>query len=161
MMLKCVPIKGFESYSVDTNGNVFNSRGSMLRPYVSNKGYLRVSLSNDKTKHKRFLVHRLVAEAFVPNPDCKPQVNHKDFNRANNRVENLEWVTPLENLNHSSVIEKAGVAKHRKIRCVTTGAVYESLKAAEEALGLSHSNLAACCNGRRKRCGGLKWEYLK
>lgn len=160
-MTKAVPIKGFESYSVDTQGNVYNRNGKKLLPSVSNNGYLRVSLSNETVKHKRFLVHRLVAEAFIPNPENKAQVNHKDHDRTNNSVDNLEWTTPLENLNYSSVIEKASVANQKKIRCITTGVVYDSFKAVEEGIGLSHSNLVACCNGRRKTCGGLKWEYLK
>lgn len=156
-----VPIKGFESYSVDQAGNVYNSSGKMLRPSVSNNGYLRVSLSNEHMKHKRFLIHRLVAEAFIPNPEGKVQVNHKDQDRTNNQVDNLEWTTPLENLNYSNIIAKANRAKQKKVRCITTGVVYDSFKAIEQEFGLSHSNLVACCNGRRKTCGGLRWEYLK
>lgn len=160
-MIDPVPIKGFESYSVDMLGNVYNRYGKRLRQEVSSNGYLRVSLSSKKHKHKKLLVHRIVAEAFIPNPENKAQVNHKDEKRTNNRVDNLEWVTPIENLNYSNVIEKASVAKHRKVRCITTGVVYDSFKAITAELGLSHSNLVACCNGRRKTCGGLKWEYLK
>lgn len=155
-----IPIRGFPNYTITRNGEVFNKNGLQLKPSESNNGYLRVSLSNDKVKHKRFLVHRLVAEAFIPNPKNLPQVNHIDKNKHNNSVENLEWCTPLENLNHSRVIEKASEAKLTKVKCVTTGKVYDSFKEIEETLGLSHSNLVACCNGRRKTCGGMVWRYV-
>lgn len=160
MNIDAVPIVGFESYSVDKKGNVYNRYGKRLRPELSRKGYLRVSLSNKSVKHKKYLVHRLVAEAFIPNPKGLPQVNHKDENKQNNCIENLEWVTALENLNYSNVIDKASKAKERKVRCSTTGVIYDSIKDIEEKLGLSHSNIVACCNGKRKTCGGLKWEYL-
>lgn len=155
---EAVPIAGFEAYSIDKDGNVYNKSGKMMRQEKSSNGYLRVTLSNGK--RKRFLVHRLVASAFIPNPENKKQVNHKDKCRTNNRVDNLEWVTPLENLNHSEVIQKASKANEQKIICTTTGNVYNSIKEVEALLGLYHSNLVACCMGRRKHCGGMKWEYV-
>lgn len=154
-----VPIKDFPNYSIDKMGNVYNLAHKMIKPSVSNNGYLRVSLNNEKVKHKRFFVHRLVAEAFIPNPDNKSQVNHIDYNRSNNSVSNLEWCTPLENLQHSKIIEKATEAKKRKVVCITTGEVFDSFKEVSKKLGLSHSNLVACCKGKRKRCGGLEWKY--
>lgn len=159
-MPDAVPIRGFEAYSVDVEGNVYNKNGTKLTPQVTTNGYLRVTLFNRAHERKRFLIHRLVAQAFIPNPNTLPQVNHKDENRQNNRVENLEWVTPLENLCYSKIIEKASKANERKVRCVTTGDVFDSFKAVTAALGLSHSNVVACCKGRRNTCGGLKWEYV-
>jgi hypothetical protein len=153
-------IKDFPNYYIDTKGNVFNINGIQLKPLVSNNGYLRVSISNNKVKHKKFLIHRLVAEAFIPNPENLPQVNHKDENKINNCVENLEWCTALENLNYSKVIEKAGKAKERKIKCVTTGEIFSSFKEVENRFGLSHSNLVACCMKRKKKCGGMEWSYI-
>lgn len=153
-------IKDFPNYYIDTKGNVFNANGIKLKPLVSNNGYLRVSLSNHEVKHKRFSIHRLVAESFIPNPENLPQVNHKDEDKTNNCVENLEWCTALENLNYSNVIEKASEAKEQKIRCVTTGEIFSSLKEVKNKFGVHHSNLVACCRGRRKRCGGMEWEYV-
>lgn len=155
-----IPIKDFPNYRIDKIGNVFNSNGLKLKPSISNTGYLRVSLSNNDVKHKRFLVHRLVAETFIPNPNNYPQVNHKDENKTNNCVENLEWCTPLYNLNYSKVIEKASIAKEKMVRCITTNEVFSSFKEIEDKFGLSYSNLVACCTGRRKKCGGMEWEYV-
>ena len=154
-------IKGFPNYTIDENGNVKNTKGQTIKPEVTRNGYERVSLSNDSVKHKRISVHRLVAENFIPNPNCLPQVNHINEDKRDNRVENLEWSSALHNLEHSRVIEKASVAKFTKVRCITTGKIYDSIKEAADEFGLAHSNIVACCNGRRSTCGGMRWEYFK
>ena len=159
-MIKIERVVGFPNYTVSSKGEVFNARGMRLKPDVSKNGYLRVSLSYGDAKHKRCLVHRLVAKAFIANPGNLPQVNHINGDKADNRVENLEWCTALQNLNHSGIIEKARQANHTKVRCVDTGAVYGSVKEACEQTGGHHANIVACCNGRRRKCGGLKWEYV-
>ena len=96
-------IKGYEGHyfvsnlgSVKTNNHYGSGKDAILKPAKDNKGYLRVSLTKDKIL-KTYKVHRLVALAFIENPNNKPYVNHIDGNRANNHVENLEWVTPSEN----------------------------------------------------------------
>lgn len=155
-----VPIKDFPNYRVDMVGNVYNQEGHILKPEMTNNGYLRVSLSNDSVKHKRKSVHRLVAETFIPNPDNLSQVNHLNEDKTDNSVDNLEWCDPLHNLNHSGVIDKASVAKFTKVRRVNDGKIYDSVKEAANEMNLHHSNIVACCNGRRHTCGGVEWEYV-
>ena len=92
------PIPGFENYQISTWGRVFNSEsGKFLIPEVHDKGYLRVDLYDKYGKRQHAKVHRLVADAFVPNVFNKPQVNHIDGNKQNNSFTNLEWVTDEEN----------------------------------------------------------------
>ena len=150
----------FPNYSISEDGEIRNSKGKIIKGEISNNGYRRVSLSNNDVKHKKMSVHRLVAETYIPNPHNYPEVNHKNENKLDNNVNNLEWCSTLDNLNHSRVIEKASVAKFRKVKCITTGKIYNSIKEAADELGLYHSNIVACCNGRRATCGGLEWEYL-
>lgn len=161
MVKKRKKIPDFPRYEVTEDGEVFNQNGLRLKQEKTRNGYLRVSLSNEHVKHKRKSVHRLVAEAFIPNPDNLPQVDHKNEIKTDNNVSNLRWSTPLENLNHSRVIEKATEAKFVKVRCITTGEVFNSIKEASETYKLHHSNIVHCCNGQRLKCGGMEWEYVK
>lgn len=96
------PVAGYEGvYEVSNFGNVKNVATNKERKLLLNKdGYVEIVLCKDNVR-KAVRVHRLVAEAFVPNPDNKPEVNHKDFDKANNHPENLEWATRKENVNHS------------------------------------------------------------
>lgn len=158
--MKAKQIKDFPNYIITDTGEVINNKGLHLKPDLSNNGYFRVSLCNEKVKHKKLLVHRLVAEAFIPNPDNLPQINHINKNKRDNRMENLEWCSPLYNLNYSEVINKASVAKFSRIKCDTTGEVFESIKSASDKYGLHHANIVACCNGRRKTAGKKKWRYI-
>lgn len=101
-MEKYKDIKGYEgSYQVSTWGRVRSVRTvKCLSPEANEKGYLRVDLYSDDGTRKHCKVHRLVADAFVPNPDEKPQINRKDGNKQNNSITNLEWCTNAENAEH-------------------------------------------------------------
>lgn len=103
-MLK--PIKGYEGYySIDESGNIFshhtynNKQPGYKKTYLGKRGYVVVDLCV-KQKRKNHKVHRLVAQTFIPNPENKQQVNHKDLNKLNNHVSNLEWATAKENTKH-------------------------------------------------------------
>lgn len=97
------PIDGFPDYFVDVHGDVYSTKTGqlkVLRKSKDRKGYLKVYLYKEN-KRNFFKVHRLIAQTFIPNPDNKPQVNHKDANKTNNHVDNLEWVTNQENMDHA------------------------------------------------------------
>lgn len=92
-------IKDFENYIIHSDGSIFNKKGKLICEWKDNVGYLQVKLSkNGKWYYKR--VHRLVAEAFIPNPDNLPQVNHIDGDKINNDISNLEWISNKDNTQH-------------------------------------------------------------
>ena len=94
-------ISGYPNYSIDEFGNVFNKDGKRLKPQKNHKGYFRVYLYDSNHIRKCFLIHRLVAQAFIPNPNDLPGVNHKDTDKKNNAVSNLEWCSGSENIKHA------------------------------------------------------------
>ena len=107
-------IKNYEGiYQISNEGNVKNiKRDKYLKPRLDKYGYLRVILYKKGTHYKNFQIHRLVAEAFIPNPESKPQVDHTNTIRTDNNVENLRWVTYKENNMNSITLEKYKNMKH-------------------------------------------------
>lgn len=160
-------IKGYEgAYQVSNLGNVKSlrrehpvnkcCRDRILKPQTQ-RGYSRVMLWSGVDSRWES-VHRLVAEAFLQNPENKQQVNHIDGNKRNNCVSNLEWVTPSENVRHS--FDVLSRKKHtRKVICVETGEVFGSLKEVTQTTGIDYRHIPDCCKGRRERTGGFRWRY--
>lgn len=162
-------IKGYEGkYQVSNKGNVkslprneqFCKRADeiVLRAFVCGSGYQEVLLCSDG-KRKAALVHRLVAEAFVPHKSGKREVNHIDGNKFNNDSANLEWVTPSENIRHSYGVLK-NKAFTRKVECVEVGTVFDSIKEAAEEYKLQSPLIWKCCNGKQNTTGGYHWRYV-
>ncbi len=134
------------------NGSKCWRNGRIVRPRMNNKGYLQVDLCNDGV-HKRCLVHRLVAEAFIPNPQGLPIINHKDENPLNNRVENLEWCTYSYNSEYSLAKVVYMYTQDDKL-CGLWPSVAECGRH-----GFSISGICNCCNGRYKTHKGFKWSH--
>lgn len=162
-------IEGFP-YSVSNDGDVRNDRnGYILKPVLSSGGYYRVRLWLNGYA-KNFLVHRLVAEAFIQNPNQKPEVNHKDGDKSNNCVENLEWVTGTENKRHCREVlgkinrnpntEAANNACKKRIRCIDSGIEYESITEAAKAISVSQGTLSYNLISKNMTCKGLRFEFI-
>ena len=147
-------------YQVSNLGRV-SSRGRLLNPWTHNMGYYAVTLFRDGNAEKK-LVHRLVADAFIPNPDNRPQVNHINGNKRDNRVENLEWCTNRENALHNAyTLGWDSNLPKRPVVCLTTGEKYASVTLAAKAVGGNSQNICKCCQGKRKHHKGMAWAYAE
>ena len=175
MREKSLDFLGYPNYTITDDGKVFslNYGGSgekkELKPSITNFGYFRVGLYNKVSKMKSFMVHRLVSLAFIPNPDNLTEVNHKDENKTNNNVSNLEWCSKSYNINYGTRNERC-CEKHlnrkdlsRPVKQFTKDGFfikeYPSMHEVERQTGFYYSNIGNCCNGKLKSAYGYIWRY--
>ena len=159
-------ILGYEGlYQVSNTGKVIsyskNPNGKLLIPYLT-KGYQSVSLTKKPIGRKTFLVHRLVAQAFLPNPQNLKEINHKDENKQNNNVCNLEWCTREYNMCYKNARFHQGISHGVAVKQILVDvqvATYCSAEFAAKVNNIDESSILKCCNGKRKTAGGYMWEY--
>ena len=147
-------------------------KGKILKPSINHKGYLTVDLRKQGLR-KQFFVHRLVGMMFIDNLNNKPQINHKDGNKLNNNVNNLEWVTNKENIKHAFDVglrkppmkgkfgknhnrSKSIIQKDKNDNFIKE---FESISEAHNKTKINLGNIHSACCGRYKSAGGYKWEY--
>lgn len=170
------PIKGYENlYEVSDMGEIRSLdrispcgkgrchlfKSKVLTPSSNGKGYTFVRLAKNGINKKHY-IHRLVAEAFIDNGNNYPIINHKDENRANNKVDNLEWCTYKYNSNYGNIKNKiANKCSIEIIQIFPDGKekAWKSAREVERQLGINHSNITACCKKKTKTAGGYKWRY--
>lgn len=168
------PIEGYNGrYEISSFGRIKSYAQDKINGKIKNgnktfKGYLTIVLYNSNGEKETVPIHRLVAQAFIPNPNNYPQVNHIDENKENNHVENLEWCDNSYNVNYGTRNQRA--AKSNEC-CPTTSCkiysidingkieYYDSIGEAERQTGLSHSNIVRTLKGRTHTCGKKQWFY--
>jgi len=164
-------IAGYEDlYEVSNMGRVRSLRFGktrLLKPGKNTCGYLQVNFYKDGKK-KMFLVHRLVADAFIPNPQGYPVINHRDENPANNHVDNLEWCSQAYNVRYGTGLKRMAMklkngplAKQvlQYDRDSNLVRIWPSAQEAKRQLGFNRGHICQCCNGERKSAYGYIWKY--
>ena len=143
---------------VKSLGNNKSRQEKILKLQLHRTGYLLVKLCKEGKK-RNYKVHRLVAQAFIPNPDNKSQVNHRDENKSNNKVENLEWMTCKENINHGTRTSRTckpicgiNIKTNKRIEFPSTAEAGRS--------GFDPCHIVNCLKGRRKTHKGHRWFYI-
>lgn len=178
-----LPVLNYPDYMVYEDGRIWSGKtNKFLKPAYTKSGYASVELFN-KEGSKRLLVHRLVADAYIPNPNSLPQVNHKDENPKNNHVSNLEWCTAKYNMNYGvggktrhlkidyskpifkEIARKNGKTVSRPVLQFEKNGIfvkrYESIKSASVETGVDKAHISACCKNKPHRytAGGFIWKY--
>jgi len=167
-------IEGYEGiYKISNTGNVkslerimwngqtyYTYKEKLLRKSINGNGYYTVRLSKDGMG-KNYILNKLLAIAFIPNPHNLPIINHKDGDKLNIDLDNLEWTTYKDNNSHAIDNGLNKVAKKVKSINIKTGEVmyFESARQADRELGVGYKNISACLNGKQQTCGGYRWEF--
>lgn len=136
--------QNYDGYFITSCGKIWSYYKKGFMKTMDSNGYQRVQMKDGK-----HLVHRLVAETYLPNSDNLSEVDHINGNRADNRVQNLQWISKKDNI---------AKAWNKPCECVETGQVFESRTAAAEFLGVSKEAIMNCLRGKSKTCGGYHWR---
>lgn len=154
-------IPGYEGqYAVTSCGKIWSYKNKkFLKQALHNEGYLIVNLSKNGIQ-KNHYVHRLVACAFIDNPDSLKHINHKDENKSNNSINNLEWCDSKYNNNYGTHNKRISERMSKKVICAETGIIYASAKEVKLKLGISDKLVQANCNMKYKKTHGLHFFYL-
>lgn len=147
---------------VDKVGRTTQIDEMILKQHKDKDGYYRVSIITGENKPKFIPVHRLVAEAFIPNCNDLPCINHKDENKLNNCADNLEWCTVAYNNDYGARQGKVSETEGKKVIGTRDNEtlVFNSANAAEKFIkGKKGSNISMCCNGKLKQCYGYEWRW--
>ena len=179
-------IEGYPNYQVSNMGRIkrlstgyYRRTEKILKPQLQNNGYLHIKLSQ-KDKTKCILVHRLVAQVFIPNPNNLPQVNHINEDKTDNRVENLEWCTQKYNINYGNGISKRVKTNKENGTYKKIGEINSKIRSksilqfskdnsfirkwdcimdVQKELGYDNRQICSCLKNRQKTAKGFKWVY--
>ena len=160
-------IDGFDRYYISKEGEIMDTDYRrtgvcrIIKPSTDKNGYKVISLfENGRMRQK--LIHRLIAQTYIPNPYNLPVINHKDENKSNNCIDNLEWCSVGYNNCYGSRLNKLSDKMSKKVYGYNDkGELVKTFKSVIEGKKNGYWHIAASCNGKRKTCGGLRWSYEK
>lgn len=157
-------IQGYEGlYQISNLGRVKSlkfGKERIMKQTINTWGYPSLTLY-DKNKCKTHTIHKLVAQAFIPNPQNLFQINHKDENKQNNNVSNLEWCTQKYNINYGTRNERISKPIIQFSKDGKFIKEWQSITQASKELNINCPHICDCCNGKRNFCGGFKWMYME
>lgn len=144
-------IKGFEtSYAITRDGRVWSFCKHDWKATQTNTGGYEIVRLWKNNESKWYTIHRLVAETYLPNPNHYPVINHKDQNKLNNNVDNLEWASVEYNVQYSCC---------KRVMCQETGEIFDSVGEAAKSVGRKPATMSAHLHGNSKSCGGYHFEF--
>ena len=159
-------VKRLSTVSKRKDGKNYKRPEKILKPYKNKKGYLMVDLDNNC---KGQIIHRLVAEAFIPNPDNLSIVNHINGNKTDNYYLNLEWCTYSYNIKHAhnnnliksdKAIKTMQEQNKKQVYCLEQLTLYRCLSDINKKFGYNNGYISTCCNGKKENAYGLHWYYI-
>ena len=155
-------IKGYENlYLVTSCGKIWSYKTKrFLKPFKTKDGYLQVELCKNGVGKKCYL-HRLVADAYIPNINNLPQVGHDDDIKEHCYIKNLYWTTQAENNIHNDRAEKVASKERRHVYCVELNKIFDGQSTAARELGIYQSSISFCCRNEEKTAGGFHWRYIE
>ena len=155
-------ISNFPNYLISKQGQVYSTKTNKIKiAEINQNGYCRIELLNENGK-KKFYIHRLVAEAYIPNPNNYNQVNHKDLNKHNNNIDNLEWCNESMNMKHNADNKPENSRKIIQLDPLDETKIigtYNSIKEASEKTKINNTSIIHCCSGKYNKAGNYKWKY--
>lgn len=163
-------IKNFEDYQISNFGRVKSfkqdkTNGKILS-FGSSGKYLTVCLRKNNKSYNKY-IHRLVAKAFINNPNNLLEVNHKDENPHNNYVNNLEWISRIDNNQYGTRLQRSLEKRNyketphfRKVKCIETDEIFSSISAAARSVGVRDTSIRKVCIGKAKTCKNLHWVFV-
>lgn len=170
-------IKDFKYYYISRCGKILSTKFKnkrILSNRLTKSGYVAIALSKNNKSYSRY-IHRLIGLTYIPNPENKLEINHKNGKNSDNSIENLEWVTPSENQLHSYVVLKRKPAlkgkfgkdnfTSKKVNQYdlneTFIKLWYSIADVQRELNIHRACISMCCRGKTKTAGGFKWEFAK
>jgi hypothetical protein len=155
-------ILDYPNYLISKEGQVYSTNRNKIKiSEINQNGYCRIEICNQNGK-KKFYIHRLVAETYISNPHNYGQVNHKDLNKHNNNVDNLEWCSESMNMQHNADNKLENSRKVIQLDPLDENKIigtFNSIKEASKKVKINNTSIVHCCSGKHNSAGGYKWKY--